>query len=430
MSVFTKKGKFVSVAAAVAATALALTGCAQTAAPTATYAAGDGVLKLGGVLPLTGALAFLSPPEIAGVELAIQDINAAGGVLGKPVEWTLEDSSDGDHPEIAPASATKVLSEGVDGVIGAAASGVTRLIIDQITKNKTVQISMSNTAPDLSTWDDGGFYFRTAPSDLLQGAIVGNQIVSDGHENVAIIYQQTAYGEGLEAKAKATIEAAGAKVVSSLPFPEAETNFDTIVDQTIAAGADSVLVVSYDEFKKIAPALQKKSFPGKDIYLVDGNLANYADQTWKGYLEGAKGTLPGGKLNDDLKTRAAALYKEKYGKELTETAYLAESYDAVILLALAAESAQNDSGDAIAHNMQAVSTGGDKFDITSGDAVTVLKDALAAAKAGKDIDYDGYSGPIEFDDNGDPTGASIGIYQYGKEGTSDLLNVVAGNSVK
>ena len=430
MSVFTKKGKFVSVAAAVAATALALTGCAQTAAPTATYAAGDGVLKLGGVLPLTGALAFLSPPEIAGIELAIQDINAAGGVLGKPVEWTLEDSSDGDHPEIAPASATKVLAEGADAVIGAAASGVTRLIIDQITKNKTVQISMSNTAPDLSTWDDGGFYFRTAPSDLLQGAIVGNQVVSDGHENVAIIYQQTAYGEGLEAKAKATIEAAGATVVSSLPFPEAETNFDTIVDQTVAAGADSVLVISYDEFKKIAPALQKKNFPGKDIYLVDGNLANYSDQTWKGYLEGAKGTLPGGKLNDDLKARASALYLEKYGTELTEYAYLAESYDAVVLLALAAESAQNDSGDAIAHTLQAVSTGGTKFDLASGDVATVLKDALAAAKAGDDIDFDGYSGPIEFDDNGDPTGASIGIYQYGKEGTSDLLNVVAGNSVE
>ncbi|MEY3537280.1 MAG: hypothetical protein RL645_94 [Actinomycetota bacterium] len=430
MSVFTKKGKFVSVAAAVAATALALTGCAQSATPTATYAAGDGVLKIGGILPLTGALAFLSPPEIAGIELAVQDINAAGGVLGQPVEWTLEDSSDGDHPEIAPASATKVLAEGADAVVGAAASGVTRLIIDQITKNKTVQISMSNTAPDLSTWDDGGFYFRTAPSDLLQGAIVGNQIVSDGHENVAIIYQQTAYGEGLEAKAKATIEAAGATVVSSLPFPEAETNFDTIVDQTVAAGADSVLVISYDEFKKIAPSLQKKSFPGKDVYLVDGNLANYSDQTWKGYLEGAKGTLPGGKLNDDLKARASALYMEKYGKELTEFAYLAESYDAVVLLALAAEAAQNDSGDAIAHNMQAVSTSGTKFDIASGDAVTVLKDALAAAKAGDDIDFEGYSGPIEFDDNGDPTGASIGIYQYGKEGTSDLLNVVAGNSVK
>ena len=426
MSTFSNK-KVLAAVAVVAATALALSGCASKGSE---YAKGDGVVKFGGVLPLTGALAFLSPPEIAGAELAIQDINAAGGVLGQPVTWTAEDSSDGDHPEIAPASATKLLGEGVDVIVGAAASGVTRLIIDQVTKAKTVQISMSNTAPDLSTWDDGGYYFRTAPSDLLQGAIVGNTIVTDGNANVAIIYQQTSYGEGLEAKAKATIEAAGAKVVSSLPFPENETNFDTIVDQTIAAGADSVLVISYDEIKKIVPALQKKKFDGSKIYFVDGNLANFADQSWKGYIEGAKGTLPGGKLNEDFKKRAADLYKANHGSELTEFAYLAESYDAVILCALAAQAAGSDSGEAISKNLQAVSTAGEKFDVASGDAVEVLKAALAAAKDGKDIDFDGYSGPIDFDDNGDPTGASIGIYQYGKDGTSSQIEVVAGNTVK
>ncbi len=410
--------KLLGALAVVAATSLALSGCSASSP----YAAGDGVLKLGGILPLTGALAFLSPPEIAGAELAVQDINDAGGVLGKPVEWSVEDSSDGDHPEVAPASATKVLSEGVDAVVGAAASGVTRLIIDQVTKSKTVQISMSNTAVDLSTWDDGGYYFRTAPSDLLQGAIVGNQIVADGHESIAVIYQQTPYGEGLFEKAKATIEAAGAQVISALSFPEAETNFDTIVDQTVASGADAVLVISYDEFKKVAPALQKKSFPGANIYLVDGNLANYSDQPWASYITDAKGTLPGGEMDDAFKQRAADFYKEKHGEELTEFAYLSESYDAVILLALAAEQAGNDSGEAIAANMTSVSSGGEK--------VTNFADGLAAIKAGKDIDYDGYSGPIEFDENGDPTGASIGIYQYGKDGTNALIEVVAGNSVE
>jgi len=417
MTAISKK-KLLGALAVVAATSLALSGCSASSP----YAAGDGVLKLGGILPLTGALAFLSPPEIAGVELAIDDINKAGGVLGKPVEWSVEDSSDGDHPEVAPASATKVLSEGVDAVIGAAASGVTRLIIDQVTKSKTVQISMSNTAVDLSTWDDGGYYFRTAPSDLLQGAIVGNQIVADGHENVAVIYQQTPYGEGLFEKAKATLEGAGAMVVSALSFPEAETNFDTIVDQTVASGADSVLVISYDEFKKVAPALQKKSFPGKDIYLVDGNLANYSDQPWASYLAEAKGTLPGGEMDDAFKQRAADFYQAKYGEELTEFAYLSESYDATILLALAAEQAKNDSGEAIAANLTSVSSGG--------EVVTNFADGLAAIKAGKDIDYNGFSGPIEFDENGDPTGASIGIYQYGTDGTNALIEVVAGNSVE
>lgn len=420
MSAFSTSRKYAGVLAAAAAVSIALAGCS--AAEEAPAAKGDGVLKLGAVIPLTGALAFLSPPEIAGIELAVADINAAGGVLGKPVEFSIEDSSDGDNPTVAPASATKLLSEGVDAIVGAAASGVTRLIIDQITDAKVVQISMSNTAPDLTTWDDGGYYFRTAPSDLLQGAIVGNEIVADGNENVSIIYQQTSYGEGLEAKAKATIEGAGATVVSSLAFPEAETNFDSIVDQTVAADPDAVLVVSYDEFKKIAPALQKKGFDGSKIYLVDGNLANYSEESWASYLEGAKGTLPGGKLDEAFKQRLADIYKEKTGEELTEFAYGAETYDAVILLALAAQQAGDDSGEAIAANMQSVSTGGTK--------VTNYADGLAAIEAGEDVDYDGYSGPIEFDENGDPTGASIGIYQYGKEGTSNLINVVAGNSVQ
>jgi branched-chain amino acid transport system substrate-binding protein len=72
--------------------------------------------------------------------------------------------------------------------------------------------------------------------------------------------------------------------------------------------------------------------------------------------------------------------------------------------------------------MISVSTGGEK--------VSTFADGLAAIKAGKDIDYEGYSGPIEFDENGDPTGASIGIYQYGKDGNYVFLEAVAGNSVE
>ena len=419
MSAFSAK-RALGAVAAVTATAIALAGCAA-AGPT--YTQGDGELKLGGILPLTGALAFLSPPEIAGIDLAIKDINDAGGVLGKPVTFSLEDSSDGDSPAVAKDSATKLLGAGVDAIIGAAASGVTRNIIDQITGAKTVQISMSNTAPDLSEWADGGYYFRTAPSDLLQGGVVGNLIVSDGNENVGIIYQQTAYGEGLEAKANAVIAEAGATVVASEAFPEGESNFDTIVDKVVAAGADSVLLISYDEVKKIVPALQKKGFAGDKIYLVDGNLANFSDQAWKDYIVGAQGTLPGGETDADFKQRAADLYMENYGKELTEFAYLAESYDAVMLLALAAEQAKNDSGEAIAANMISVSTGGEK--------VSTFADGLAAIKAGKDVDYEGFSGPIEFDANGDPTGASIGIWKYeDASGVSVLKDVVAGNSVK
>jgi len=118
-----------------------------------------------------------------------------------------------------------------------------------------------------------------------------------------------------------------------------------------------------------------------------------------------------------------------HGKELTEFSFLAEAYDAVVLAALAAEADGNDSGEAISNNLQAVSSGGTKFNVAEGDAVEVLKAAFAAAKAGDNIDFDGYSGPIDFDENGDPAGAYIGIVQYGKDGIYTQIEVIPGNTV-
>jgi branched-chain amino acid transport system substrate-binding protein len=153
-------------------------------------------------------------------------------------------------------------------------------------------------------------------------------------------------------------------------------------------------------------------------YLVDGNLSSgaYADLP-AGIMKGVKATLPGVFADDTLQKRLLGV-----DPALTDFSYAPESYDAVILLALAAQQAGDDSGASIQANMISVSTGGTK--------VTNFADGLKVITDGGDVDYEGFSGPIEFDENGDPTGASIGIYQYGKEGVSALIDVVAGNSVK
>ena len=388
--------------------------------------AADTQLKIGGIIPLTGALSFLSPPEIAGIRLAVADINKAGGVLGKKVTVSILDSGDGDTLSIADQSATKHLANGVDVVIGAAASGVTRSIINKITGAKVVQISMSNTAPDLSTWADGGYYFRTAPSDLLQGKIIANQILQDGKKNVAIVYQDTSYGVGLKDVAKTVLKAGGA-TVKSFAFPENETNFASIVDKALVAKPTAVLLISYDESKKAIPALQAKAFKGKNIYFVDGNLADYSAESFASYIAGAKGSLPGKAMNAAFKKRMAAKYKAVTGKELTELAYGAESYDAVILAALAAQAAGKATGPGIKSEITNISKAG-----AGKTTVTSFAAGLAALKAGKKINYDGFSGPVEFDKNGDPTGAFIGIYKYGTGGkyANNLVRVVAGNTVK
>jgi len=419
MSAFsTKKG--LGVVAAVAATALAF----GVALP-AQAASDDQILKIQGIIPLTGSLSFLSPPEIAALHLATDDINAAGGVLGNKVQLTISDSGDGDTLSIADQSATKALANKADVVVGAAASGVTRSIINKITGAKVLEISMSNTAPDLSTWKDGGYYFRTAPSDLLQGRILGNQILQDGRKNVAIVYADNSYGNGLKGVTSGILTKGGANV-TTYAFPENETNFSSIVDKVVAAKPDAVALISYDESKKAIPAFQAKGFDGSKFYLVDGNLFDYSKEAFASYLNGSKGTTPGKDASASFKSRLAASYKKYTGKTLGNNfSYGAETYDAVVLTAIAAQAAGKATGEAIKSQLTNISLAG-----KGKTTVTSFSAALKAIKAGKKVNYDGFSGPIEFDENGDPTGAYIGIYKYDATGNFSLVRTVAGNSTK
>ena len=148
-------------------------------------------LNIGTLLPETGALAFLSAPLLEGVNMAIADINAAGGVNGADVTLTPGDS--GTDPEIANTTVDRLLTEDVDAIVGAAASGITGSVIDKITSAGITQCSPSNTAAGLGTSGDDGFYFRTAPSDDLQAPALANVVLGDGYTNVAVVSRADDY---------------------------------------------------------------------------------------------------------------------------------------------------------------------------------------------------------------------------------------------
>ena len=173
--------------------------------------AGDGVLTIGSILPQTGSLAFLGPPEFAGFDLAIQEINEAGGVLGQDVVGIPGDSGDTNPPNVADQTVDRLLGENVDVIIGAASSAVTRLVIDKITGAGVAQFSPANTSTDLSTYADKGLYFRTAPPDVYQGDVLGQFVVDDGNQTVAIMNLNDAYGNSLAAEVKAVVEESGGR---------------------------------------------------------------------------------------------------------------------------------------------------------------------------------------------------------------------------
>ncbi|UVJ40664.1 ABC transporter substrate-binding protein [Arthrobacter sp. CJ23] len=358
----------------------------------------DTALKIGSLLPTTGNLAFLGPPEIAGVNLAVKEVNAAGGVLGKPVEVTHRDSGD-TKTDTATQSVTALLAGGAQAIIGAASSSVSKTVINQITGAGVIQFSPANTSPDFTTWDDKGLYWRTSPSDVLQGKVLGNYMATCGAQTVGMIVLNDAYGTGLQKNVKEAFVAAGGKVVAEELYNTGDSQFQAQVDKVVAAKPDAIALITFDEAKSIIPLLTAKGIKGSQMFLVDGNTSDYSKNFQPGTLKGAQGTIPGTFAKDAFKQKLLAI-----DPALKDYSYAGESYDAVNLIALASEAAKSTKGTDIAAKLKDVSAVGDKCsDFAS--CVTLLRN-------GKDIDYDGQSGPVTFSDAGDPTEAYIGIYEY------------------
>jgi branched-chain amino acid transport system substrate-binding protein len=380
--------------------------------------AGDGVLRLGGILPETGNLAFLGPPEFAGAELAVQEINAAGGVLGNDVEWLPGDS--GDNGEVANATVDRLLAENVDGFIGAASSGVSLTVIDKITQAGKIHFSPANTSPTFTDYDDNGLYFRTAPSDVVQGAALADVMINDGATTAAFLVLNDSYGTGLLKYTKEPYEAAGGEVVYEVVYDPQAENFDAEVAATVDADPDAIVIIGFDETTKILTGLIEAGMgpDTKMVYGTDGNMGNalaaaFDDPT---VVAGMKGTLPGVDVGGELPDFRDRLLS--VDPDLTDFSYSAETYDAIVVTALAAIAAGSDDGIAVGAEINDITRGGEKC-----TSFTECADLLAA---GTDIDYDGVSGPLEFIDAGEPSEASILILEFDADGALQVIGSVNG----
>lgn len=380
--------------------AVALTASACATGGTAESDGEEGPLKIGTLLPQTGALAFLGPPEIAGVDLALKEINESGGVNGADAEVLHRDSGD-TTTDLATQSTTELLNEGVSAIVGAASSGVSQTVINQITGAGVVQVSPANTSEVFTDWDDNGYYFRTAPSDVLQGRVLGNYMVSQGAASIGMIVLNDAYGTGLAENIRIAVEDAGGEVVVESLFNEGDSQFTSQVDEVVGADPDAIAVITFDQVKSIVPLLTARGVEADQMYFVDGNVADYSADFDPGTLEGAAGTQPGAFAGNDLQERLAEM-----DPDLTSYNYAAEAYDATALVALAAIAAGSNDAEAIRDAMVDVSKDGEKC-----EGFTACRELLDADPSA-DIDFDGYSGPITFSDAGDVTEATIGIYKF------------------
>ena len=401
--------KALSAASVLALGAAVLTGCsAATTAGGCELGAeqdGDLVLKLGTALPLTGNLAFLGPPEEAGAALAIDEINAAN--KGITVDATFGDSGDTDN-KAYDTEIPRLLGAGVQAIVGAASSGVSLQFIDRVIAECVIHFSPANTSAAFTDYEDKGLYFRTAPSDVLQGEVLGNLIAEDGHQRISMIVLNDSYGTGLAQFTTEAFEAAGGEVIAAPTYNTGDTNFTSQISEALAGDPDAIVLVTFDEAKTIVPELTSQ-FPGKDLYFVDGNLTNYSADFAPGTLEGAKGTYPG--VNEakiaDFVAKLDSNWQARGNAPLELNAYGPETYDAVIVLALAALEARSTQGANISEKLQEVSGGSG-----NGTKCTSFAECADIINDGGTADYDGPSGAITFNEVGDPTDGNILIQQF------------------
>ncbi|PZR52996.1 amino acid ABC transporter substrate-binding protein [Xylanimonas oleitrophica] len=383
-------------------------------------------LVIGTILPITGTLAFLGPPEVAGVGLAVDDINEAGGVLGNDVSVEWGDSGDTTDLSVAGGTATDLIGKGVSAVVGAASSGVSLAVVDQFEEAGVMQISPANTATDLSGYGD--FFARTAPPDTVQGAALGSQILDDGHLRVGFLVQNEAYGNGLRDNVQKAIESGGGEAVygatgAGQEFAPGETNFGAQVTALLATQPDAIAIIAFEETVAIINELvaQGWSFSGT-TYFCDGNLSNYGDQFDAGTLAGVKGTLPGAQADEEFQQRLNDWYSENESGTLNDYSYAAESYDATILAALAAVRGGATDGQTIADNIKAVSGA------EGGTEVTTFAEGVEALENGDEIHYVGKAGIGPLNESNDPSSAFIGIYEYGDDNTYTYSRSVEGKA--
>jgi ABC-type branched-subunit amino acid transport system substrate-binding protein len=235
------------------------------APPAPARTAGSGPLRIGALLPRTGDLASAGPPMFAGALLAIKEINDAGGVLGRPVGWI--DGDDGTDPDIAKTTTQSLINQGAHVIIGAGASSITLAVLPQILAAGVILFSPCNTAATLSTVEDQGLYFRTAPPDNLQAAALTDVIMRDGVRRIVIVARDDAYGRGLMEAVKENLVRAGLADgdINLKPYSPDEPDFGTLGEEIKQFAPNGVLIIGFDETAKAVDSMIKAGLKSRTV---------------------------------------------------------------------------------------------------------------------------------------------------------------------
>ncbi|WP_258804939.1 ABC transporter substrate-binding protein [Pseudarthrobacter sp. NS4] len=381
--------------------ATACSGVTGNARLEAVEASGDGILRVGLVLDNTGDSSFLNAPQLAAARLAIKEINDAGGHKGRPLELLpVEAELD------ATSQAQALVVAEADVVIGPTDSSHAAGVIDILSRARTPLISPANTAAGLTGIESGGYYFRTAAADVAQAPVLVKLAKDAGAATISVLYQEGSYGNDVSDAVSQAAKQAGLDVAVTEEFKPGEAG--EAAGAAGDAGSDAVILIARDGAHGALAELNNAGITGARIILSDGAFARYGSKLGSKALEGARAIVPGQLPSAGFQERLLAV-----DGKLKDVSFAAETYDAISLAALAAAKAQDDAGRSIAANLISVSggTAGASAE-TPAAACPSYKECVTSLAAGTDINYDGESGPIAFDTNGDITTANFTVFTY------------------
>jgi len=302
-------------------------------------------IKLGVAGPHSGDLASYGIPTVRAAELVVKDINAKGGVLGKKVELLVED--DVCKPEVATNTATKLLSEKVDVVLGHICSGATKAALGIYKDAKIIVMSPSATNPALTQSGDYPNFFRTIASDDAQAKLeVDFALNKLKLKKIAVLHDKGDYGKGLAEYAKKFIEQdKRAKVVLFEGITPGAVDYSAIVQKIKRSGAQAVIFGGYHpEASKIVTQMRKKKM--KTIFISDDGVK---DDTFikvaKKYAEGVYATGPKDVSSNPMAIAANEAYKKAYGED--PGAFFLNGYSAALALLNAIQKAGSTDYDAV-----------------------------------------------------------------------------------
>jgi len=381
-------------------------------------------LKLGTLAPTTGDLASIGQNWPAAVQLAVDTINECGGVNEAQVSLVTEDSQ--TDPTTGSSAMTKLAEvDRVAGVVGAFASSVSGAAVDVAVRNKVMMVSPGSTSPVFTeraqNGELNGFWARTAPPDTYQSQALAALAEKQGFKKVSTVAINNDYGVGFEEQFVKAFKDRGGEIMGKpVRYDPKAATLDTEASNAFKGKPDAVAAVLYAETGSLLlkSAFEQGLSDGVTVLLTDGVYSeDFVKQVGKtadgkSIIAGAIGTVPG--ANGAALEDFTALWNEKVGKDLT--AYVPHNWDAAVLMMLAAEASDANTGEGIKGKILEVAN-------APGTEVTDACEAMELVRNGEEINFQGASGNVDIDKNGDVVG-SYDVWQVGEDGSLSVIDKV------